>query len=262
MARSASFAVALIALALIIAVPLADGKSAAAAVDIQVSGQIVTGFDHEGNLIPLSGVGIYVNDMWVDETDDNGVFSFMIAPAPPPGTYQLDPRLAGYAVLNADALLIDTTAGDVIVPTVVMVEAFGTIKGSVTNNGNPVSGVSVYVHDRVTGDLVARTVSADGKYSVVCRTGDYTVSVSSPYYEAPSIDVDLGMEIKEGVNFELTVKPGTTYLFGLDLTHSMMVIGGILGMIMLIFAILYRINIGKHPETSKIQSNEKKKDQD
>jgi hypothetical protein len=53
----------------------------------------------------------------------------------------------------------------------------------------------------------------------------------------------------------------TTYLFGFDFTHSLMLVGGILGLFMLIFAVSYRIHIGKHPGSSKIHSDSKKGDQ-
>jgi len=245
---------------MIAAVPLAFGDGAEAAPgDVAVSGRVVTGFDTEGNIMGLSGVTIYVNGADTGETtDENGGFSIEV----PAGEHLLGFAKGGYGVLNPGALQVDTTAGALSGLEIVMGEAFGTIFGTVTHNGNPVSGIIVYVHD-MDGYLVARTVSDGTGYSVVCRTGEYTVSVNSPYYDEESHDVHLaGAGDTAEVNFELTVKKGATYLFELDLTHSMMLIGGIIGLILLIFAILYRINIGKHPENSKIYSERKKKDQE
>jgi hypothetical protein len=250
----------LFALALIAAVPLALGEGADAAPgDVTVSGRVVTGFDAEGKIMGLSGVTVYVNGEETGEvTDEGGYFSFEV----PAGEHLLGFVKGGYGVLNQGALQIDTTAGALSGLEIVMGEAFGTIFGTVTHNGNPLSGIIVYVHD-MDGYLVARTASDSAGYSVVCRTGEYTVSVNSPYYDEESYDVRLmGAGDTAEVNFELTVKRGATYLFELDLTHSMMLIGGIIGLILLIFAILYRINIGKHPGTSKIYSERKKKDQE
>jgi len=248
-------------LAVIIAVPMANDQNVYAdAGEITVSGRIVTGFVvGSDELIGLSGVEIQINGASVAETDPDGCFSFVI---PAGGTVALVPVRSGYSVLNPSALLIDT-ATDVADLEIAMVEAFGTIKGNVTHNGGPVGGILVYVHDRNSGDLVTRAFTGgNGAYSVDVRTGEYTVSISNTYYEAPSVDVHLGMEIVSGIDFELTVTEGTTYLFGLDLTHSMMLIGGIIGLILLIFAILYRINIAKHPGSSKVHHDRKKKDQE
>jgi len=246
---------------MIIAVPLINESASADDPEVEVTGRIVAGFDSAGSRINLSGVTVSMGGVTMDVTGDDGTFSFMWSAA---GQYTLGLSKIGYSVLNYDVLTIDiadAVDGVLNVPMIAMVEAFGTITGSVKHNTNPASGILIYVHDRNSGDLVAKTASEiDGTYNVEVRTGEYTVSINNVYYEAPSIDVDLGREIVTGIDFELTVREGTTYLFGFDLTHSMMVIGGIIGLILLIFAILYRINIAKHPELSKIHQDRKKKD--
>ncbi|MCL1984420.1 MAG: hypothetical protein FWG58_03350, partial [Methanomassiliicoccaceae archaeon] len=81
------------------------------------------------------------------------------------------------------------------------------------------------------------------------------------YYEAEAVEVgDLGI-VPFYCTFELTIKSETLYLFDLDLTHSFMLVGGIIGLFLLIFIILYRIHIGRNPESSKVYS-ERRKDQD
>jgi len=253
----------------IAAVPLTDnGNVSAAPGDVTVTGRLVTGFVvGSDEFTGLGGVRINIDSSVIAVTDADGTFTFTLLAAniPPGGIVTLSvppPVTLGYAVLNPGVLQIDTSSGDVNDLIVALVEVSGTINGKVTRDGSPVSGVYVYIHDRNTGDLVKRTTTNNyGTYSVDCRTGEYTVSINNAYYEAPSIDIDLGMEVIDGVDFNLVAKEGTTYLFGFDLTHSMMLIGGILGLILLIFAILYRINISKHPETSKIKSD-RKKDQD
>jgi len=253
-------------LAVVAAVPLADnGNVSAAPGDVTVTGRLVTGFVvGSDEFTGLGGVTINIDSSEIAVTEDDGTFTFTLLSAsiPPGGIVTLSvppPVILGYAVLNPSVLQIDTSAGDVNDLIVALVEVFGTINGTVTRDGSPVSGIYVYIHDRNTGDLVKRTsTESDGTYSADCRTGEYTVSINNVYYEAPSVDVELGMEVIDGIDFDLIVREGTTYLFGFDLTHSMMLIGGILGLILLIFAILYRINISKHPESSKIQSDRKK----
>jgi hypothetical protein len=249
---------------MIAAVPLTDNETVSADPgDITVTGRLVTGFVvGSDEFTGLGGVRINIDSSEIAVTENDGTFAFTL---PPGGIVTLSvppPVILGYAVLNPSVLQIDTSSGDVNDIIVALVEVFGTINGTVTRDGSPIGGVHIYIHDRNSGDLVKRTITeSDGTYSADCRTGEYTVSINNMYYEASSIDVDLGMEVVDGIDFDLIVREGTTYLFGFDLTHSMMLIGGILGLVLLIFAILYRINISKHPETSKIKSD-RKKDQD
>ena len=271
MARYVGFAVALFVLVTIAAVPLIDdGNVSAAEGDITITGRLVTGFvvgTEEWTGLDEVTISI-MGSTETAVTENGGMFTFTLPPGsiPSDGIVTLSiPSLVsrGYAVLNPGVLDVDTSSGDVNDLIIALVEAFGTIEGTVTRDGFPVSGIYVYVHDTNSGDLVRRTTTEiDGTYSVDCRTGEYTVSINNVYYEAPSVDVTLRMEVVSGIDFNLIVREGTTYLFGFDLTHSMMLIGGILGLVLMIFAILYRINIGKHPETSKIYSDRKKKDQE
>ena len=63
-------------------------------------------------------------------------------------------------------------------------------------------------------------------------------------------------------DFILVPRPGSTFLFGLDFTHSLMVIGGVVGLLLMILIASYRIHIGKHPELSKMYFERKDKDQE
>jgi len=147
----------------------------------------------------------------------------------------------------------------------IMATAEGTISGIVTHNGNPIRGATVEAVDH-EGDVV-RTERTDdeGRYSMTLPTGTYTIIAGSSFHYSKTVTVSLEYhgEAIEDIDFELTARSGTTYLFNFDLPHSLMLIGGIVGLLMFIIVVLYRIHLSRHPEDSKICSySKKKKDQE
>ena len=234
-------------------------------IEFEISGCVVEGLDAVG----LAGVNVYVDGALVGTTDEDGEFSFSVyLDIAEEHTIRFEKR--GYVVaayysngklLTGDNLPLDIPSGtEIMIPDVLMAEAFGAIGGKVTHNGQGVR-VNVQVLDIDSGDIYRRSTKEDGTFSFesVCPVGgNYEVSIIHQYYEADSIEVnDLGI-VPFYCEFELTIKSETLYLFDLDLTHSFMLIGGIIGLFLLIFVILYRIHIGRNPETSKVYSDRKK----
>jgi hypothetical protein len=268
MRSSVAIAIALFVLVSAVSLPFIAGQTAAgAAADITVSGRIVTGFGHDG----LEGVRVSV-DGGSCITDANGDFEIVIS-RDIGDTFNIRFEKRGYLVKTFfyngahlgwnDVYTIDVDSTSVVLPNVIMDEAFGTVEGMVMLNGRALAGVTVEIYDIDSGERTMKTTNDEGLYTFSLPVGgDYRISVSNPYYEADSRDVhDLTIEPYVW-DFELTPKSVATYLFGLDFTHSLMVIGGIVGLFLLIFVISYRIHIGKHPEASKIHSDPKKKDQE
>ena len=183
-------------------------------------------------------------------------------------------EMAGYAVLayiyngvryEENALTITFPDADADATLfVIMEEREAYITGRVVwSNGAAVGGgVTVIAESHLTGAVYIATTGSGGMFSIKCPVGmSYTVSVVHQVYEAePREVVGLNANVNVG-DFVLLPKAGATYLFGFDLTHSLMVIGGIAGLFMLIFVVLYRIHIGRHPERSKVYSDPGKKDQ-
>jgi hypothetical protein len=147
-----------------------------------------------------------------------------------------------------------------------MQEKKETISGTVRwRNGSPVGGgVLVQAYDPESGIIYTARTDGNGKYELKCPVNViYTISVSHSVYEAESYEMTEKLTGPiTGIDFTLTPKESATYLFGFDLTHSLMVIGGMGGLFLLIFVMLYRIHISKHPERSRVHSDSKKKDQD
>jgi hypothetical protein len=147
--------------------------------------------------------------------------------------------------------------------------AYGIIEGVVTFEGSPYTGgITIEVHNLSDGRRYTKVTARDGTYSFSLPVGDnYLVSVSAKNFAADGKEGGVHVVVDvlpTVVDFDLISKQGSVYLFGFDLTHSFMLIGGLIGLFMLIFVILYRIHIKKNPDLSKIHSDslDKKKDQE
>jgi len=270
-------AIALLAVIIITAVPfVSDNNAAGAPEDITVSGRVVTGFGLEG----LEGVNVTIVTAGGDFsclTDADGAYLFsnlFQADVGTGETFTIRFDMRGHLVqaffLNGELLgwndeyVIEINDALIELPDVIMNDAFGTIEGTVTFNGRPIPGVTVVAYDPESGEITMKSTNGQGFFSFSLPVGsNYRLSVSHPYYEAPETELYLANIEPVVINFELTQKETATFLFGLDFTHSMMIIAGIIGLFLFIFVISYRIHIGKHPDASKVHSDaKKKKDQD
>ena len=290
MKYAAVTAIALFVILSAVALPFSDDGNEAdipLGASVTVSGIVVSGYDKDGATDLPGGVTVQVMKKlagpgWEESGSGNvgsdGSYSVTITDATS-GIYEIrfTPVMSeeyGFLPLSHDVALVKDADGryimtltgtesDIVVDAI-MVRAIGTITGVVMNKGSPAGGVSVQVTDpngRVVGG--GRTDGA-GVYSIECPVGDnYTVAVNAPYFkEASYFPVNLGVGDKIVRDFDVEVTETATYLFNLDFTHSLMLIGGILGLFLFIFVISYRIHIGKHPDASRIHSDTKKKDQE
>ena len=135
---------------------------------------------------------------------------------------------------------------DVSVPylTVVMGPASGIIIGKVTNeNGDSLGGVNVQAVNAV-GVVRHDVTKSDGTYSISAPTGSWTVSASRSDYKGTDISVVVGDGVSSTADFTME-KSTKTYVFGLDLPHTMMVAGLFLGLILVVIAAWYRRHVGK-----------------
>ncbi|MCL2712392.1 MAG: carboxypeptidase regulatory-like domain-containing protein [Methanomassiliicoccaceae archaeon] len=269
-------AMALLVVILAIAVPLIDSDTAAADDDdffelvfVNVTGRVVTQLDAKGDPVGLSGVTVIFDNgdgtKFTRTTNSNGEFRIdEVAP----GTYTITFSKDGYGVLiwpgkaekDGTSYKVTLTGDetDVFIGNAAMTEAVGTIKGTVYRNGDEVAGVRIELYD-TSGRLVKSTITDRyGDYTIQHATGTYYVSVNVLNFMAEPFDVTLGVGVTVNHNFVLEPKRGATYLFGFDLTHSFMVIGGLMGSLIVIFTILYGIHTSRNPGSSKLHSDSKK----
>ena len=236
--------------------------------DVTVTGRLVTVFDSKNEKTGLEGGTVTLTDTltlipYTDVSNTNGEFEITV---PLWASYSITVESAGYGILAGPAN-IDTTGhsdGDVIIlGDIAMAQTFGTVTGTVTFNGDPVIGARVSIIAQ--SGLTVRTAWTDGhgEFTVMCATGTYSISVTDARFKTFTVE---DAEILPGSNMlpdiEMERKDVDTYLFGLDLPHTLMVVGGIIGLFILFFVVSYRIHISKHPDQSKIYSDPKKKDQE
>jgi len=261
-------------LALVLVFPFIGG-GAAAADTYTVSGKVVSGYGPTGPLDLPGNVTIQITNISTGityETDVENDGTYSIGPVAG-GMYEIvftSTEKYGFLPITSDPDITRDTNGrymlyvdDDTILDAAMVDAMGTIIGTVTRSGSPVPGVSIQVTDPSGKVIGSDRTDGNGMYSIKCPVGNgYTVAVSSAYFEELyySVNLDIGDTITQ--NFEVTVGETATYLFGLDMTHSLMLVAGIMGMFLLIFVISYRIHIDKHPGSSKIHSDSKKKKDD
>jgi cytochrome c2 len=234
-------------------------------VTISISGKVITEFDGTG----FGDIRIYINEKLINTTvDKDGEFEFDVDVGSAEYTIRFEKKgfaVRGYFYLDeyreVDNLPLPlyVSDGDVDLR-VILLEAYGTIAGTVTRDNVPVGGIMIEVYDIDTELRYTKTTDGGGNYSFSLPVGgNYHVSVNARNFAAEGkedgVRIDnLGIH-NPSINFELVPRQGAVYLFGYDLTHSLMLIGGIVGLFMLIFTVLYRIHIKRNPELSKVHSD-------
>jgi hypothetical protein len=230
-------------------------------VPVMVTGRIVTQLGTDGRPVGLDDVTVRIGTVSA-KSNASGAFSLTIDP----GEYGISFVKDGYGVLIWPGTTFDDDGvRKVVIPgddtdigDAAMTEAVGTVYGTVYRNEVGVGGVLVELIDASGKVLKSTRTDGNGDYTLQIATGTYTVAVNILYYSADPFVVTLGVGDMENHNFILESRGGETFLFGFDLTHSLMLIGGLIGSFLLIFVVLYRIHIGRNPESSKIHSDSKK----
>jgi hypothetical protein len=264
-----------------IAVPLVFSEDASANGEVELT---ISGLVRDINTgHPLPGVSVlivYADSETVGEvfTDADGKYE-IIAELADSGDYRILFRLNEYvlklyidydskmSVLGSAANINISCPG----PVEIYMDAFmdntpADITGTVVRNGSPVgAGVRVIAHDSDLGKEYRTVTLSNGSFSIkdVPVGAEYLVFVDHPRYEAenPQLTGTLGGDMVLP-DLILVPKPGSTFLFGLDFTHSLMVIGGVVGLMLMVLIASYRIHIGKHPELSRMYFEQKGKNQE
>ena len=224
------------------------------AADVTINGSVIDG---DGD--PLGGVEITAtpaSGTAVTATSNAaGKFSLTLTVT---GTFTFSFDKAGFGlrssfdILNSNReLAIDGSEGTVTL-NIVMGPAYGGITGYVKNvNGQGLGDAAVRILD---GDKVVNHTTTDGNgfYSfdkdvVSDRVliGTYSVHVTrSDHEEMTKNNIEVTEGVNTVVNFSLESRENS-YIFGLDLPHSLMLGGLFIGVFMLIAVSIHRKRLGE-----------------
>ena len=225
------------------------------AADVEVSGTITVGGNRLSDVVVTATPSPPSLESPIsDISDTDGKFSLIL----PAGEYTFTFEKAGFGVEDTfDVLSTDnklTIIGTELSITlnVVMGEAFGGITGYVKNtNGDGLGDAKVEV---MSGGKIVNHTTTDGngfysfdKDDVSDRIliGTYSVHVTRSDHEEQTINnVEVTKGVNTSVDFTLESKENT-YILGLDLPHSLMIGGFVIGLIMLIGVSIYRKRLGE-----------------
>jgi len=200
-----------------------------------------------------------IQTVLTQSTNSNGVFLF---PSVLEGDYTVHVSRDGYSeFLNVYANL--TITGDTVLQyPIIMREAFGSISGTVSNGTFMISNAQVTLLDS-DGDVYGKPARTDGDgfYQFVdIPTGTYTLVVVRNGYETMQTLVVIAPSENTVANFDLP-NIERNYLFGLDMPHSMMLIGVFLASCLLVIAVGFRLQVGETPEMLYLKSLEEEEEE-
>lgn len=124
---------------------------------------------------------------------------------------------------------------------------YGIVKGTITTDSSTpmtLNGVKVNIIDEETKVIVVSATTENGGQYMIdrCPTGNYKLQAETSGYETITDYIVVGT----GTNtFDYDMKETPGEWLGTDLPHAMMIFAGILGIIVIIVAIIYRIRIRK-----------------
>ncbi len=179
-----------------------------------------------------------------------------------PGTYIAKASKMGYNdSYHFPAVTIDRTSSLII--NFVMVPQFSTLLGKVTLNGAPVDGVTIVLLQGST--VVKQTLSdAAGNYTISnVIAGSYILKFSKSGYQDKAVQISVApnREQRTDVSMQLTPVEGLPgFIDGLDLTHSLMVVGLImaLGMVAVAFFVISKGK--KNPDLLAVPEEEEEEE--
>jgi len=125
----------------------------------------------------------------------------------------------------------------------------GYVEGYVKNDsGQPLGGVRVEFEGQ--GTRVAVFTNSDGKYQInKLDTGVYTVTAEGSGLKTESMDFVVTKSSEQDRQIVPTIvltSTSATYIAGLDLEHTLMVVGLILGFIVVSVSVAYTVRMRKH----------------
>jgi hypothetical protein len=121
--------------------------------------------------------------------------------------------------------------------------------GKVIENGNPQDGVTVTA--RGQDKQVVGTTDANGNYSIQLTSDSYTVTFSKKGFDPKDVAVSLAPFEDRRLDVSIVKSKSnntTTYLFGFDLPHSLMIVGMIMALGTICVALFINFKVRKKPE--------------
>jgi hypothetical protein len=164
-----------------------------------------------------------------------------------PGVYVATFTKLGYDRTNT--LPLEITRGVTTLKNASMQAQPCTLFGHVTENGNPQDGVTITARGQDT--VKTGTTDANGNYSIQLTSDTYTVTFTKSDYDAKDVAVSLAPFEDRQLDVSIVKSKSdntTTYLFGFDLPHSLMVIGLILALVTICAALFINFKVRKDPE--------------
>ena len=217
-----------------------------------VSGHVTSGEVALGGVtITLSGAKDYV----ATSTNPFGAFSFN---GVQPGAYVAKASKIGYN----DSYYpkpVDVTRGSSVEITFTLQPQFSLVFGRVSLGGNPEEGVKVVLLSGSQTMKEAQT-DANGNYSLNnVIAGDYVLQFSKAGLQERFVPISVAPNREQRLDLSMQLAPveGLRGFIGdLDLTHSLMVVGLVIAILMTMVALLIRSKGAKNPKLLAFEGDE------
>jgi hypothetical protein len=123
----------------------------------------------------------------------------------------------------------------------------------------------VTVHLLSAGSLVTETLTNElGNFSLAnIPSGEYTLTFSKEGLEDEAVQISLLPFADQRVDVAMVRQPvqgGEGFIAGLDLTHSMMVVGLIVSLLLMLFALFIKLRSSSHPGLLAKEESEENKE--
>ena len=215
------------------------------------------GFVYNGNAA-ISGVTVLLANHqrnYTTTTDGRGEYRIS---GIRPGTYVANFTKNGYANYNSLPLII--VRGVTLQQNASMEAQPGKLFGKVTENGNPQEGVTVTAQG--ADKVVVGTTDANGNYSIQLISDTYTVTFSKKGFDPKAVPVSLAPFENRSLDASIvkSVNSTATYLFGFDLSHSLMIIGLMMALATICVALFINFKVRKKPELLSKEPRDDKKE--
>jgi hypothetical protein len=165
-----------------------------------------------------------------------------------PGSYVARAEKAGYLTNYSDIPIVVERGKTTEVDFNLTAEP-ATIYGKVMFGTKGLSGVQVQV---VSNDFsVTAVTDSIGNYTITdIPVGPYTVIFSKEDFVSQEFQVTLGATVPTNLDVSLEREAGASggFIPGFDLPHSLMVVGLMLALITLVFALFIRLRVEKRPD--------------
>ncbi len=162
------------------------------------------------------------------------------------GSYTMEIERDGYTVFQNIYAEFEIDADLVFEHKIVMTEAYGHIHGLVYDGDFKISNARLILLDQSGKELQRATSDNEGRYRFNdVPTGTYLLKVVRNGYEDAESSITVLASGTVDLNFPL-VSIDRSYLFGLDLPHSLMVVGIGLAVLFLLLTVGFRTKVDEN----------------